>query len=168
MLRLIVFGGIGVALFLAKRSADRFAAMKRAKGEWDENGPKYPTEPELKYRLPSKGRLAFVNLALEEEQDDAPVRLGERDLPGIRDLIQRILVALLDGSHPSHDALRAQAEAAQIDDIFIAPAAPKFASTYQRRCRPSHRRRSRAGSLSCDSMRYRNPHLLGQRWTAEG
>jgi hypothetical protein len=122
MLALILFGSLGVALLLAKRSADRFAAAKRAKGEWDDNGPKHPTEPELKYRVPSEGRLAFVSLApTEEEDDDTPIRLGERDVPGIRDLIQRILVTLLDGSHPSHDALRAQAEAIQINDIFIAP-----------------------------------------------
>ena len=108
MIGLWVVGGIVVGLFLMKRSADRFAAAKRRAGEWDENGPKHPTEPSYT----TVGRVRILNVAAnlkpEVDADGDVEELRERDLPGIAELVQRILELLLDGSQPSHEALRGQ------------------------------------------------------------
>ena len=117
---LIVLGAVGVVLFLAKRSADRFAATKIRAGEWDEKGPKHPTEPPD--RVIGKVRVTnpLANLTADVDVDPDVEELRERDLPGIADLVQRVLDLLLDGSDPSHDALRGQLQSIRIGDIDVA------------------------------------------------
>jgi hypothetical protein len=113
---------MAAGVFLMKRSADRFAAAKRRAGEWDENGPKNPTEPPDRYRTVGKLRVgnAFANLAADVDVEPEVEELRERDLPGIADLVQRILELLLDGSQPSHEALRGQLQSIQLGDIDLA------------------------------------------------
>ena len=120
MLQLILVGGIGVALYLVKRSADRFAATKIRAGEWDENGPKHPTEPPD--RVIGRVRVAnpLANLTADVDADSDVEELRERDLPGIADLVQQVLDLLLDGSDSSHDALRGQLHSVRIGDIDLA------------------------------------------------
>jgi len=136
MIGLWLVGGMAVGVFAMKRAADRFAAAKRRAGEWDENGPKHPTEPA--YRDIGKVRVsnAFANLAPDVDADADVEELRERDLPGISDLVQGILELLLDGSDPSHEVLRGQLRSIRIGDIDlgkravhirvdVAPSAPR-------------------------------------------
>jgi len=122
MIGLLAVGGMAVGLFLMKHSADRFAAAKRRAGEWDENGPKSATSPPDRYRTVGNLRIgnAFANLAADVDVEPEAEEFRERDLPGIAELVQRILDLLLDGSQPSHEALRGQLESIQLGDIDLA------------------------------------------------
>jgi hypothetical protein len=120
MIGLLAVGAMAAGVFLMKRAADRFAAAKRRAGEWDENGPKHPTEPSYT----TVGRVRILNVAAnlkpEVDADGDVEELRERDLPGIAELVQRILELLLDGSQPSHEALRGQLQSIQLGDIDLA------------------------------------------------
>lgn len=121
MIGFLLVGAMALAVFGMKHAADRFAAKKIRAGEWDENGPKHPTEAEPRYRTVGKIRIgnAFANLAADVDVPAETQELRERDVPGIADLVKRVLDLLLDGSHPTHYALRRQAESIGIGDIDL-------------------------------------------------
>ena len=120
MAALWVFGVVAVGLFVIRRAADRFAASKVRSGDWDENGPKHPTEPSYTVVGEVRIRNLAANLTPEVDSDGEVEELRERDLPGIAELVQRILELLLDGSQPSHEALRGQLQSIQLGDIDLA------------------------------------------------
>ncbi len=74
----VFFVILGVGFYLAKRSADRFEGRKRALGEWDENGPKHPSEQAERYkvRYMLSGGGLFSNLSRPEPRADDSTESG--------------------------------------------------------------------------------------------
>lgn len=122
MIGYLAVGGMALAVVGMKRAADRFATRKVRAGEWDENGPKQPIDADPRYRTVGEFRIdnPFANLVADVDVEQEVEELRERDLPGIAELVQRVLDLLLDGSQPCHEALRGQLESIRIGDIDLA------------------------------------------------
>jgi len=134
-----------VLVSLARRSAKRFEARKRAAGEWDQNGPIHPSKvPENERVFVTSGNLfssAFPSAVSGEASAAATDGRSRRirnesasdsaepgasktysaghEPPALTALIPSVITNLLDGSDRLHEILRGQYQLASVSKVEV-------------------------------------------------
>jgi hypothetical protein len=142
---IVALVSLTVLFSLARHSAKRFEAKKRASGDWDQNGPIHPSKPPENEKVFFSDGNLFSNVFPSGATTDTPLATTDRrarreqneskaarmddaasktysaghEPAALAALIPSVIAKLLDGSDPLHEVLRRQYQLATLSKVEV-------------------------------------------------